>query len=188
MSIEIIKSRSLHSAKSFGPIVILWSEHHGEPKITRIVLSTPKHSANELLAKYYPHTIKDSCSVIDRVAERMEAFLAGGGIRFSLESVRMDLCKDFQRRVLVEEHSIPRGRVSSYHRIAQRVGNPRAARAVGTALAKNPFPIIIPCHRVVRSDGTLGGYYGGVKMKKTLLEMEGIEFNLKGKIISQFFY
>jgi methylated-DNA-[protein]-cysteine S-methyltransferase len=55
--------------------------------------------------------------------------------------------------------------------------NPRAARAVGTALATNPFPIVIPCHRVIRSDGTLGGYGGGLEMKRKLLEMEGVAFH-----------
>jgi O-6-methylguanine DNA methyltransferase len=63
-----------------------------------------------------------------------------------------------------------------------RLSAPRAARAVGTALARNPFPLIIPCHRVVRSDGMLGGFGGGLKMKKALLEMEGVAFDRSGRV------
>jgi methylated-DNA-[protein]-cysteine S-methyltransferase len=79
--------------------------------------------------------------------------------------------------------------VSTYQRIAQYLGNPRGARAVGTALATNPFPIIIPCHRAIRSDGTLGGYQGGLPMKRVLLEMEGIRVDERGRVaVDHFFY
>jgi methylated-DNA-[protein]-cysteine S-methyltransferase len=74
-------------------------------------------------------------------------------------------------RVLLE---IPRSTILSYEEVAERAGSPGGARAAGGACSKNPVPIIIPCHRVVRSDGTLGGYTGGIEIKKTLLEIEGI--------------
>jgi methylated-DNA-[protein]-cysteine S-methyltransferase len=87
------------------------------------------------------------------------------------------------------EHGIPRGSVSTYQRIAKLLGNRNATRAVGGALANNPFPIIIPCHRAIRSDGTLGGYQGGLKMKRALLEMEGVFFNALGRVLTdKFFY
>jgi methylated-DNA-[protein]-cysteine S-methyltransferase len=76
--------------------------------------------------------------------------------------------------VLLAEYGIPRGYVSTYRRIAEHVGSPGGSRAVGGALSGNPFPIIIPCHRAVRSDGGLGGYQGGLEMKKRLLAMEGV--------------
>ena len=79
------------------------------------------------------------------------------------------------------EYRIPRGRISTYGRIAKHIGAPGAARAVGTALATNPFPIVIPCHRALRADGGVGGYQGGAKMKRSLLEMEGIAFDDSGK-------
>jgi methylated-DNA-[protein]-cysteine S-methyltransferase len=63
------------------------------------------------------------------------------------------------------------------------LGCPRAARAVGTALANNPFPIIIPCHRTIRADGTPGGFGGGIMMKRNLLEMEGVRFDPRGRVI-----
>jgi methylated-DNA-[protein]-cysteine S-methyltransferase len=65
---------------------------------------------------------------------------------------------------------------------------PGAARAVGTALARNPFPIIIPCHRTVRSNGDLGGFGGGLKMKRELLELEGVQFSTTGRVLTDRFY
>ena len=90
--------------------------------------------------------------------------------------------------MLQAEHGIPRGTVSTYQRIARHLGNAHGARAVGTALAHNPFPIIIPCHRAIRSDRTLGGYQGGLRMKRALLEMEGIPFNDRGRIMTEELY
>lgn len=84
----------------------------------------------------------------------------------------LDLCSSFQQKVLRAVSAIPYGEVRSYRFIAKQVGRPRAYRAVGRALANNPFPLIIPCHRVIRSDGKLGGYQGGLKMKKALLRKE----------------
>lgn len=80
----------------------------------------------------------------------------------------------FQREVLEATARIPRGEVRSYGQVADAIGRPRAMRAVGTALARNPVPLIVPCHRVVRSDGALGSYgLGGSGAKRDLLEREG---------------
>jgi methylated-DNA-[protein]-cysteine S-methyltransferase len=83
----------------------------------------------------------------------------------------------FQRRVLEQLRRIPRGEVRTYRAIAGEIGHPGATRAVGTACARNPVPLVIPCHRVVRSDGGLGGYSlrGGVALKRRLLEQEGVD-------------
>ena len=79
--------------------------------------------------------------------------------------------------------------MSTYGRLAGQLGLSKASRAVGNSLARNPFPIVIPCHRAVRSDGELGGYQGGAGMKRALLEMEGIEFLQSGKVVmSQAYY
>lgn len=91
--------------------------------------------------------------------------------------VDLSLVGPFQRRVLEQLRRIPKGQVRTYREIAREIGQPGATRAVGTACAKNPIPLIIPCHRVVRSDGGLGGYSlrGGVGLKQRLLETEGVD-------------
>ncbi len=78
----------------------------------------------------------------------------------------------FQKKVYTVVRYIPKGQVKSYSWVAKRIKNPKAVRSVGTALNKNPFPIIIPCHRVVNSDGSFGEYAFGRSLKKRLLEIE----------------
>ena len=174
---------------SFGPVAIVWSEHTGQAKIWRVLLSSQENSAKQLTVASYPYAKGLSCSQINTIVDQMEAFLNGEDIYFSLDMVRLDLCSEFQQNVLRAEHGIPRGRVSTYKRIAKHLGNAKGARAVGRALANNPFPIIIPCHRAIRSNGTLGGYQGGLRMKRALLGMEGVLFNDTGRVITEeFFY
>lgn len=107
-------------------------------------------------------------------AERQLAeYFAGDRTRFDL-AVDLAAVSDFDRRVLEVVRGIPFGRVLTYADIARRIGSPSAARAVGNAVGRNPAPIVVPCHRVVRSDGTLGGYSGGgPEFKRRLLAIEG---------------
>ncbi|MGH2669650.1 MAG: methylated-DNA--[protein]-cysteine S-methyltransferase, partial [bacterium] len=95
-----------------------------------------------------------------------------GGVDFSLVG-------PFERAVLEQLRRIPRGQVRTYREIAAAFGHPSASRAVGNACAKNPVPLIVPCHRVVRSDGGLGGYSlrGGPRLKRRLLELEGVDLS-----------
>lgn len=79
----------------------------------------------------------------------------------------------FERAVWEVLRDIPRGETRCYGEVASRAGSPGAARAVGRACARNPVPIIVPCHRVVRADGSIGGYSGGVDIKRELLKIEG---------------
>jgi len=101
---------------------------------------------------------------------------------FSGESVSFDLPLDlryytpFQQAVWKAAAAIPSGETQSYAWIAKRIRNPKASRAVGQALGANPVPVIIPCHRVISAAGTMGGFSGGIGMKKRLLELE------KGKL------
>lgn len=80
---------------------------------------------------------------------------------------------DFQRAVLDAASGLASGETATYTDIARRIGRPKAARAVGNALGRNPIPIIVPCHRVIRTDRTLGGYTGGLRYKRVLLRIEG---------------
>ena len=81
----------------------------------------------------------------------------------------------FQKSVLRAIVDIPRGEVRSYQWVAARIGKPKAARAVGNALNANPYPIVVPCHRIIKSDGTIGGYASGVCKKRRLLKREGVD-------------
>lgn len=103
--------------------------------------------------------------------EELDAYFAG---RLRSFSACCDLTglPAFTREVLRVTSGIPYGDVRSYRWVAEQLGKPKASRAVGNALARNPIPIIIPCHRVVRSDGHLGGYALGLKWKRKLLELE----------------
>lgn len=83
--------------------------------------------------------------------------------------------KEFQSRVLEMTSKIPKGKVTTYKELARAIGRPKAWRAVANALARNPYPIRIPCHRVVRSNGEVGGYAPGTKRKMKLLTSEGVE-------------
>jgi len=82
------------------------------------------------------------------------------------------LTAGFRRTVLHHLTDIAYGHTATYAALAQQAGNPKAVRAVGTACATNPLPLIVPCHRVVRSDGGMGGYLGGIDAKRTLLSLE----------------
>ena len=105
--------------------------------------------------------------------------LVEGGSRFDYPVDTGRLGK-FQRRVLDATRAIPRGQVRSYSAVAVQIGAPAAARAVGTALARNPVPILIPCHRVVRTDRVLGEYSGGgSEVKARILRWEGIDVRVQ---------
>jgi methylated-DNA-[protein]-cysteine S-methyltransferase len=104
---------------------------------------------------------------------------------FPLEMLDWSVVYPFQRRVLRMEYRIPHGMVSTYGRLAHKLGHARAARAVGTALARNPFPVAIPCHRAIRVDRSLGGYAGGLAMKRRLLELEGLQFDRYGRVMTE---
>ena len=171
-------------ATRFGPVALLWAVHQRQPKILRVLLSRPGVSAKQTIKILCPDSSASSSAEIEALADRIAAFLAEEDLCFSLDVARLDLCSPFQQKVLRAEHGIPRGKVSTYQRIAGHLGHPRAARAVGTVLAHNPFPIIVPCHRAIRSNGTLGGFQGGLEMKRDLLEMEGVVVEGSGRVVS----
>ncbi|MFH0763687.1 MAG: MGMT family protein [Candidatus Omnitrophota bacterium] len=82
---------------------------------------------------------------------------------------------EFEKKVYLAVSGIPKGEVRSYKWVAKAAGRPRAARAVGNALNKNPYAPVVPCHRVVKSDGSIGGFSKGIKSKKKLLASEGVD-------------
>ena len=108
---------------------------------------------------------------VDDVARQIDEYFAGRRRLFEVP-VDLQLSKGFRRAVLTHLLEIPYGVTESYTAVAQSAGNPKAVRAAGSACATNPIPLVVPCHRVVRSDGTYGQYRGGPAAKHLLLTME----------------
>jgi methylated-DNA-[protein]-cysteine S-methyltransferase len=125
-------------------------------------------------------TLKQKFDLIDdaetaaRIGNEIERYLAGE--RAALENRPIDLSlvtSDFQRRALTRLRDVPPGAVVTYQGLAAAIGSPSSQRAVGTTMASNPLPLYVPCHRVIKSDGTIGNYGGGVARKLKLLRAEG---------------
>jgi methylated-DNA-[protein]-cysteine S-methyltransferase len=111
---------------------------------------------------------------LDEVRREFDEFFAGRRRQFDLPLDWRLTRAGFGRRVLQATSRIPFGSVSSYKLVAGEAGSPRAFRAAGTALGGNPLPIVVPCHRVLHSGGGIGGYTGGLHIKRTLLSIEGV--------------
>ena len=168
---------------SYGEMTIVW-EAGDLLRVVRILL--PSHSGD--LSSNYPQATESTDSAVSDLAKDIARFLEGEDVAFNLDLMDLDRCSPFQRSVILAEYGVPRGYVTTYGRLAHQVGAPRASRAAGRALATNPFPIVIPCHRAVRSDGSLGGYQGGVEMKAGLLEMEGVQVERGRVLMNRVFY
>lgn len=123
-----------------------------------------------LAAKVSPRILK-APKRLDVVAEELDEYFAGRRTRFDVP-LDFAMSSGFRQRVQRHLPSIGFGHTQSYRDVATMIGNPTAARAVGTACATNPLPVVVPCHRVVRADGSLGGYIGGLDVKATLLTLE----------------
>jgi methylated-DNA-[protein]-cysteine S-methyltransferase len=126
----------------------------------------------EELARRLSPRVLEQPSKLDPVRRELDEYFAGKRFAFDL-SVDWSLVTGFNERVLRATARIPYGSVTSYGTVAHDAGSPRAARAAGNALHNNPVPIVIPCHRVIGSGGSLVGYGGGLPMKEALLRMEG---------------
>ena len=168
----------------FEPFTIIWKETEFYLRIQRIFLSDLKHKSEVKALESFKNIKLGSSSQITSLGEKIKQFLKGEIVEFDLDWLDFSTCFETQKKVLLADYEIPRGWISTYKRIAEKIGITNGARVVGNALAKNPYPIVIPCHRAIKTNGELGGYQGGVDMKRTLLEMEGIEFSDKGKVIT----
>jgi methylated-DNA-[protein]-cysteine S-methyltransferase len=123
------------------------------------------------LANRISPRVLESPRRFDQVAHQLEEYFDGRRTSFDLP-IDLRLSAGFRRSVLSYLPAIGYGHTASYQSVAAAVHNPKAVRAVGTACATNPLPVVIPCHRVIRSDGQLGAYLGGPEIKHHLLEME----------------
>ena len=173
---------------NYGDFTIVWKKYDSNVLIQQIFFGDHKLKSEGKVAEAFQNIILKSSTTIDKQGKKIQQFLKGEEVEFDLKLLDFDRCSEIQKKVLIAEYNIPRGWVSTYKRIANHIGIVKGARVVGNSLAKNPFPIFIPCHRAIRSNGELGGYQGGLAMKRFLLEMEGVEISEEGKIISENIY
>jgi len=139
---------------------------------TELPVRLHKHIASRI-AKNHSDSVEND-RLMPQLVEAIRGYFDGKKVTFD---VPLDLTSqsDFRRRVLQACARIPRGQMASYADLARAAGSPKAARAAGAAMANNPLPLVVPCHRVIRSDGQLGGFSSpdGLKQKKDMLELEG---------------
>jgi len=175
-----------HRAALRARLLIAYPETRLDVFQTRIGWIGVAWTAQGIIALELPHASRDQTlkdlqkqfadSVIAPAPAEMKKELleyAQGKRRVFDLPLDWSLIKPFQRAVLTVANKIPFGETRTYGWVAHQIGKPHAARAVGRALATNPIPLILPCHRVVGSNGSLTGYGGGLPLKKKLLEMEG---------------
>lgn len=151
-----------------GPLLVAATERG----LVRVAYASEDHDAvlQNLSERISPRVL-NAPARLDAVAREL-------GEYFDRRRQRFDVPLDWQLsagfRVIVLQHlpEIGYGHTASYSTVAQLAGNPKAVRAVGTACATNPLPVVVPCHRVVRADGSMGGYLGGVEAKRILLTLE----------------
>jgi methylated-DNA-[protein]-cysteine S-methyltransferase len=140
--------------------------------LVRVAFAVQDHDAVlcELADRISPRVLRAPAR-LDETVRQLEEYFTGRRTGFDLP-LDWRLSRGFRREVLAHLPVIGYGRTETYAQVATAAGRPRAVRAVGTACATNPLPIVVPCHRVVRSDGTSGGYAGGPEAKRTLLTLE----------------
>lgn len=169
------------------------TDHEGSPDVTYRIIETPVGALmlasthrglvrvafecegfdqvlEGLASKVGAHIVERS-NRLDSATTEIEEYFAGKRTRFDIE-LDHRLSAGFKKLVQGSLIQIPYGDTASYTEVAERVGSPKAVRAVGTACATNPLPVVIPCHRVLRADGSLGGYIGGLDAKTVLLTLE----------------
>ena len=146
---------------AIGPKGVLSIHYGAEPSSAELARIT---------RAYGPGVLPDARRA-DPVARELDQYFAGKRRSFDV-AVDLTPLTDFQRRILRATAAVPFGEVSTYARVAAKAGREKAMRAAGQALGANPIPIVVPCHRVLASDGTLGGYAGGLDNKRRLLSLE----------------
>ena len=149
------------------------TQHYKSP-VGILEITVENRAVTEVyILKEYPVEMQTSTNpIIVETCKQFDEYFAGKRKKFDLP-LSPKGGTPFQQTVWKQLQEIPHGRTISYAQLAQAVGNPKACRAVGSANGKNPISIIIPCHRVIAADGSLGGYASGLVIKKQLLDLEG---------------
>jgi methylated-DNA-[protein]-cysteine S-methyltransferase len=151
-----------------GPLLLAATERG----LVRVAYTREDHDRvlDQLATSISPRVLRAPAR-LEGAAREIEEYFAGRRSRFDLP-LDFRLSHGFRRTVLSHLTEIGYGRTASYAAVAAAAGNPKAARAVGTACATNPLPVVVPCHRVLRGDGTIGQYVGGTEAKRALLTLE----------------
>lgn len=150
-----------------SPVGELFLEINNDGALTHLLFTGSPSFDRDMLAGIDPDVIQEGLS---SVVQQLDEYFSGKRRDFELPLAPSGT--EFQEKVWEALRTIPYGETISYRELARRVGNPDAARAVGLANGKNPISIIIPCHRVIMIDGSLGGYSGGIGIKEKLLALE----------------
>jgi methylated-DNA-[protein]-cysteine S-methyltransferase len=154
----------------FGPLLL------AQTKRGLVRVGLPNQNPDELLvdlAERVSPRVLEAPAALDDARRELDRYFEGKLDSFDLP-LDWRLSGGFRQRVLRAINRIPYGQTRSYTEMARRAGNERAVRAAGTACGSNPIPLVVPCHRVLRTGGALGGYGGGLPMKQALLELEGV--------------
>lgn len=183
LSVERLRVRLADRAEDDGSLAVAYRTF-ASPIGTLLLAATPRGLVRVALPTEHEDTVLQDLADrlsprilrhharLDAVAAELDEYFAGRRRTFDLP-LDMRLCRGFRREVLGALRQVGYGTTASYAQLAADAGRPRAVRAAATACATNPLPLVIPCHRVVRSDGSLGGYGGGAAMKRALLSLEG---------------
>jgi methylated-DNA-[protein]-cysteine S-methyltransferase len=154
----------------FGPLLL------AQTKKGLVRVGLPNQDSDELLvdlAERVSPRVMEAPKELDEVRRELDLYFEGKLDSFDLP-LDWQLSGGFRQRVLRAINRIPYGQTRSYTEMARKAGNERAVRAAGTACGSNPIPLVVPCHRVLRTGGALGGYGGGLPMKEGLLQLEGV--------------
>ena len=151
-----------------GPLLVAATERG----LARIYFDADPELHLDRLARAYGPRVLRSPVAVDATRRQLDEYFAGSRSSFELDVDLRDAAP-FAKQVLGELARVPYGQTTTYGTLAAKVGAPRAARAVGTVMNRNPIPIVLPCHRVVGSNGSLTGYAGGLDVKERLLRLEG---------------
>lgn len=157
---------------AFGWVGIAWSEQ-GLEAIT-LPSATESEALDQLPAPNGSMPEPPKGLDVPALQDKLRRYFEGEPVTFD-EPLNQSTGTDFQRRVWLLTREIPRGETRTYGQIARMAGSADAARAVGQTMARNPWPILVPCHRVVGSDGSLTGFGGGIDMKRRMLRLEGAQ-------------
>ncbi|MFC1809660.1 methylated-DNA--[protein]-cysteine S-methyltransferase [Candidatus Omnitrophota bacterium] len=164
-------------SSKLGVIGIVWMHAEGAKRyLVRLFLPDKEKRITTKIKQLFPQTKRSAWMTL---RNRIKKYLRGEASSFYDIKLSVACLSAFQRKVYAYQRRLKRGKVISYGELGNRVGMLYAARAIGSTQRCNPFPLIIPCHKVIRSNSAIGGFQSGITMKWQLLELEGIECRKK---------